>query len=294
MKYKHANSRLVYPCPECSEILATSWSVYRHLFNVHRKTLQQVKKLRDQVQAKAYYQIQSSIKKSTNSSRIDEQQRIDDENQEWMRNFETDNDIQMCGGCGKRFERRAALNSHSQTCQKRIAAKNTIVVNRLKRITSIEEKLAEKKQAKIRKLDLPEVKGEFWQVEWNPPTQKVNQTHQLSHFVVGVDRRKTNIIRKRKIGIQIRYDYTKPSDKSSKNCMATEEIRNSTEEKRGNRQDAENNDQNSDGSIHSNSEDMMDTQVTTNTEEIYSIIGVPSNKRSDVNITRYQETNNGK
>lgn len=159
MKYKHANSRLVYPCPECSEILATSWSVYRHLFNVHRKTIAQVKKLRDHVQAKAYYQIKTSVKKSTNSSKIDDQQRIDDENQEWMDNFETDNDIQMCGGCGKRFERRAALNSHSQTCQKRIAAKNTIVINRMKRSATVEEKLAEKRDAKIPKLDFPEMKG---------------------------------------------------------------------------------------------------------------------------------------
>lgn len=43
-----------------------------------------------------------------------------------MNNFEGDLELQMCGGCGRRFERRAALNSHSQICQKRIAVQNNI------------------------------------------------------------------------------------------------------------------------------------------------------------------------
>lgn len=164
MKYKHANSRLVYPCPECSDILATTWSVYRHLFNIHHKTLAQVKKMRNHIQAKAYYQVQQSInKKQSSSPHKASGETIDDKNEEWIDNFETDNDMQMCGGCGKRFERRAALNSHSQTCQKRIAAKNTIVVNRLKR-TAVEEKLAEvqKNPPKIPKFDFPELSSEYF------------------------------------------------------------------------------------------------------------------------------------
>jgi hypothetical protein len=43
-----------------------------------------------------------------------------------MNNLEDDLELQMCGGCGRRFERRAALNSHSQICQKRIAVQNNI------------------------------------------------------------------------------------------------------------------------------------------------------------------------
>lgn len=42
-----------------------------------------------------------------------------------MENMES-TDLQMCGGCGKRFERKAALHSHSQMCVKRIAVCNTI------------------------------------------------------------------------------------------------------------------------------------------------------------------------
>lgn len=47
-----------------------------------------------------------------------------------MNNFEDDLELQMCGGCGRRFERRAALNSHSQICQKRIAVQNNIKARR--------------------------------------------------------------------------------------------------------------------------------------------------------------------
>lgn len=53
-----------------------------------------------------------------------------------MNSFEEDLELQMCGGCGRRFERRAALNSHSQICQKRIAVKNNIKAQRRSPSTS--------------------------------------------------------------------------------------------------------------------------------------------------------------
>nr|CAD7259210.1 unnamed protein product [Timema shepardi] len=62
---------------------------------------------------------------STQSAAVKEQNRIDQENLAWMNNFEGDFELQRCGGCGRRFERRAALISHSQICQKRqLAARN--------------------------------------------------------------------------------------------------------------------------------------------------------------------------
>lgn len=45
---------------------------------------------------------------------------------QWLNNIEGDKDFQMCGGCGKRFERKAALHSHAQMCVKRIAVCNSI------------------------------------------------------------------------------------------------------------------------------------------------------------------------
>lgn len=62
-----------------------------------------------------------------------------------MENIEGDNDLQMCGGCGRRFERKAALHSHSQLCTKRIAICNTIKGN------SSKQALEEKQEAKINK-----------------------------------------------------------------------------------------------------------------------------------------------
>ena len=53
-----------------------------------------------------------------------------------MNNFEDDLELQMCGGCGRRFERRAALNSHSQICQKRIAVQNNLKACRSSTSTS--------------------------------------------------------------------------------------------------------------------------------------------------------------
>nr|CAD7202192.1 unnamed protein product [Timema douglasi] len=100
---------------------------------VHRKTNEQIRKLRPQIQKKAFKKLkidnnsQSSEKSepSTQSAAVKEQNRIDQENLAWMNNFEGDFELQRCGGCGRRFERRAALISHSQICQKRqLAARN--------------------------------------------------------------------------------------------------------------------------------------------------------------------------
>lgn len=59
-----------------------------------------------------------------------------------MESMESDIDLQMCGGCGKRFERKAALNCHSQTCLKRIAICNTIKEKNMKQ--ALEEARNEK------------------------------------------------------------------------------------------------------------------------------------------------------
>lgn len=114
-----------------------------------------------------------------------------------MDNLETDNDMQMCGGCGRRFERKAALNAHSQTCQKRIAARNIIHVNKQKRaINAIDDKQTDKKSSKLIKLD--------------SDIEKKQQ-----------DKPKSGVAKKRKIGIQIRYDYTKSTEKTTSSPVPT-------------------------------------------------------------------------
>ncbi|XP_035438388.2 uncharacterized protein LOC118268165 [Spodoptera frugiperda] len=129
MKYKHVETRLVYPCPDCLEIFSTSWSVYRHLFKVHRKTAAQIRRLRESIQAKAFkmnnppafYEKRKNNMKAT-AQKISEEERLEQENQAWMDGMECDGEVPRCGGCGRTFERRAALAAHTHTCQPRSRA----------------------------------------------------------------------------------------------------------------------------------------------------------------------------
>ncbi|KPI91319.1 hypothetical protein RR46_14823 [Papilio xuthus] len=132
MKYKHLESRLVFPCPDCLEIFSTSWSVYRHLFKVHRKTAAQIRRLRESIQAKAFRmnnppafyekKKRENNNKPSTPPKITEEERLEQENQAWMDNMEGDGEIPRCGGCGRTFERRAALAAHTHTCQPRCRA----------------------------------------------------------------------------------------------------------------------------------------------------------------------------
>lgn len=57
----------------------------------------------------------------------------------------------MCGGCGRRFERKAALHSHSQMCLKRIALCNTIKENNLKQAQDVKNETKQLKGGKLSK-----------------------------------------------------------------------------------------------------------------------------------------------
>ena len=121
----HTSYRLCYPCPCCSSTFANTWSVYRHLFKVHRKTNYQVRKFRAQIQEKAFIKnttvAEDLQKEDANKTLLNAPLRVN-ETQEWMDHLESDTELQRCGGCGKRFDRKAALSSHSQHCHRRVAA----------------------------------------------------------------------------------------------------------------------------------------------------------------------------
>lgn len=63
--------------------------------------------------------------------------------QEWMTHLESDTELQRCGGCNKRFDRKAALLAHSQICQRRQAACND-VATKSKRNKVVPETTTEK------------------------------------------------------------------------------------------------------------------------------------------------------
>ncbi|XP_023015680.2 uncharacterized protein [Leptinotarsa decemlineata] len=148
LRNKHNNSRLVYLCPDCKETYANAWGVFRHLFKFHRKTPAQVKRLRQQVHNSIIRKDEEPHKKGEKKEAV-KFDKTDEENQ-WLNNIEGDNDFQMCGGCGKRFERKAALHSHAQMCTKRIAVCNTIKENNAKKKEG-ESKDTKMKQTKVDK-----------------------------------------------------------------------------------------------------------------------------------------------
>ncbi|XP_034941150.1 zinc finger protein 800 [Chelonus insularis] len=139
MKSLHTSDRLVYPCPSCTSLFPSSWGVYRHLLKVHRKSNAQVRKLRTEIQAKAHKRKTTraqDMEKDCAESKLNdlsEPQSLTNQTQEWMAHLESDGELQRCGGCGKRFDRKAALQSHSQTCQRRLAACNGDVAIKSKR-----------------------------------------------------------------------------------------------------------------------------------------------------------------
>ncbi|CAH2105777.1 unnamed protein product [Euphydryas editha] len=138
MKYKHVESRLVYPCPDCLDIFSTSWSVYRHLFKVHRKTAAQIRRLRESIQAKAFrmnnppafYEKRKTIPKNVVPQKITEEERLEQENQAWLEQLDGEGDGRRCGGCGRNFERRAALAARAHTCARRHRRRIQIQIRR--------------------------------------------------------------------------------------------------------------------------------------------------------------------
>ncbi|KAJ8965916.1 hypothetical protein NQ317_014104 [Molorchus minor] len=89
IKYKHNSTRLVYICPDCKDSFANVWCVYRHLYKIHRKTLAQIKRMRDQINNSCVRRDQEPDKQ--NDKKV--QERIDktDEENQWLNNIEGDN-----------------------------------------------------------------------------------------------------------------------------------------------------------------------------------------------------------
>uniref|UniRef100_A0A1Y1MYT8 C2H2-type domain-containing protein n=1 Tax=Photinus pyralis TaxID=7054 RepID=A0A1Y1MYT8_PHOPY len=150
INYKHNDTRKVYQCTECTDTFANTWGVFRHLYKTHRKTPAQVKKLRNQIHSNRIRNDEQTITKNSDAkSEVivsdTTSTTLGSEDQQWIDDLECDNDLQRCGGCGRKFERKAALHSHSQFCTKRIAVCNSIKENNHKKAQEDkqEKKIAE-------------------------------------------------------------------------------------------------------------------------------------------------------
>ncbi|XP_030760454.1 uncharacterized protein LOC115885627 isoform X2 [Sitophilus oryzae] len=148
IKSVHNPSRLVYLCPLCKDGFANPWCVYRHLSKVHRTSNKQIRRMRDQINNSfiSRGEMESIYKKKSVESSGES---VNSENQ-WINNIEEDNAFQMCAGCGKRFERKAALHSHSKMCAKRLEVCNSINENAKKK--EEEEKAKQDKLSKEKEL----------------------------------------------------------------------------------------------------------------------------------------------
>lgn len=143
MKTLHMTFRTFYPCPCCKVPLSNSWSVYRHLLKVHRKTNEQIRKLREKVIKRSFKKevLQSGAQKlvKTNVSEnplcpseliFDSSQKPTPSNdgdsyKQWFGHDDDGLDVQCCGGCGRRFERKVALLAHFQSCSKNSGKQNS-------------------------------------------------------------------------------------------------------------------------------------------------------------------------
>lgn len=85
LKYKHNETRMVYPCPVCTDQFANAWCVFRHLYKVHRKTSTQIRKMRDQIHASAFRKDQEPLKKKGVVASISNEIQLNDNSENQVR-----------------------------------------------------------------------------------------------------------------------------------------------------------------------------------------------------------------
>ncbi|GAB1866363.1 Zinc finger protein 800 [Camponotus japonicus] len=116
----HTSQRICYPCPCCTSIFANSWSVYRHLYKVHRKTNEQVRKLRSHIQERAFHR--ETTTESLENARAT---KVFASENATMKNSDntqksvnhTESSVQRCGRRKKRFNTKRTLPTPLQYCQ---------------------------------------------------------------------------------------------------------------------------------------------------------------------------------
>ncbi|XP_050447123.1 zinc finger protein 800 [Cataglyphis hispanica] len=130
MKTLHTSKRICYPCPCCTSTFANTWSVYRHLYKVHRKTNEQVRKLRSHIQEKAFHR-ETTITEGLENVRATKTSVLEnvtmknnDKTQKSINHIESTAELQSCGRRKKRFKTRAVFSTPLQYFQIPIAACN--------------------------------------------------------------------------------------------------------------------------------------------------------------------------
>ncbi|XP_077276761.1 uncharacterized protein LOC143905300 isoform X2 [Temnothorax americanus] len=108
IKTLHTSKRLCYPCPCCKNTFANTWSTYRHLYKVHKMTNEQVRKLKSEVQRKAFHRKTTMMRNKKNNHAAKESMNVE-------------SGTKLRGRRGRRTSRKTTSSTFSQYCQTPIA-----------------------------------------------------------------------------------------------------------------------------------------------------------------------------
>lgn len=162
---KHTPSTYVYQCPSCSLTFKQPAAVIRHLSNDHKKSMRRIRTLRDSIFKKRTRIDEIVVKgpsRELNRLQVTEQDRVDaaaaaaaaEKDRAWIENMENFDNQPMCPNCGKKFERKAVLTTHMNSCvlkankiftkqlqQAKAITKDSIIPSGSTSITSKSEKM---------------------------------------------------------------------------------------------------------------------------------------------------------
>ncbi|XP_072757176.1 uncharacterized protein [Anoplolepis gracilipes] len=134
-KTLHTSQRLCYPCPFCTATFANTWSVYRHLYKVHRKNNEEVRKLRPYIQEKAFHRETIAMEnlEDAHVTKVSFLENVTMKNsnktQKSINHKKSTIEPQSSSGRRKkRFNIRAALSTPLQNCQTPIVAYNETII----------------------------------------------------------------------------------------------------------------------------------------------------------------------
>ncbi|XP_024879049.1 uncharacterized protein LOC112459250 [Temnothorax curvispinosus] len=123
IKTLHTSKRLCYPCPCCKNTFANTWSTYRHLYRVHKMTNEQVRKLKSEVQRKAFHRktTMTKNKKNNHAAKVSALKNVMENSDKTQELINVESGTKLRGRRGRRTSRKTTSSTFSQYCQTPIA-----------------------------------------------------------------------------------------------------------------------------------------------------------------------------
>uniref|UniRef100_A0A0K8TFX7 C2H2-type domain-containing protein n=1 Tax=Lygus hesperus TaxID=30085 RepID=A0A0K8TFX7_LYGHE len=118
--------RRCYVCPLCKKIVATPWNVYRHIRRVHNKTVEQVRKLRKNIEKRMVRA--EEIKTRSPPSPV-RKPVVTEKTQELIRSYENANHMSVGLNCGQSQLMTPVLFKRGRSPEADVTVKNRILEN---------------------------------------------------------------------------------------------------------------------------------------------------------------------